>query len=125
MTAMDLLPTFAKLAGAKIPADRVIDGKDIWPTLTRKAATPHEAFFYHRGNRLEAVRFGKWKLQASGGKPTQLYDLEIDIGERNNLIGTESGVEQRLTELMEKFARDIADNCRPAAFVDNPKPLSK
>ena len=36
MTAMDLLPTFAKLAGAELPADRVIDGKDIWPVLDRQ-----------------------------------------------------------------------------------------
>ncbi len=59
MTAMDLLPTFAKLAGAEIPKDRVIDGKDIWPTLTGEAGTPHETFFYHRGNQLQAVRSGK------------------------------------------------------------------
>ncbi len=45
MTTMDLLPTFAKLAGAEIPHDRVIDGKDIGPTLTGQARTPHEAFF--------------------------------------------------------------------------------
>ena len=30
---MDLLPTFANLAGARLPADRVIDGMDIMPIL--------------------------------------------------------------------------------------------
>ena len=40
MTTMDLLPTFAKLAGAEIPTARIIDGKDIWPTLAGEAGTP-------------------------------------------------------------------------------------
>ena len=62
MTTMDLLPTFAKLAGAEIPADRVIDGKDISAVLRGEAKSPHEAFFYHRVEALQAVRSGKWKL---------------------------------------------------------------
>ena len=125
MTAMDLLPTFAKLAGAKIPGDRVIDGKDIWPTLAGKTGTPHERFFYHRGNELQAVRSGKWKLHAKDGKPTQLYDLDRDIGEQSNLIKTRTKVVKRLSGYLAEFASDIATNNRPAALVDDPIPLSK
>ncbi|WP_442506789.1 sulfatase family protein [Novipirellula sp. SH528] len=125
MTAMDLLPTFAKLAGAKIPTDRTIDGKDIWPTLIGEAHTPHEAFFYHRGNELNAVRLGKWKLHTNKGKPTLLYDLESDIGETQNLIKDQPEVVKRLVEYVRAFEMDIAEDHRPAAFVDNPKPLSK
>ena len=125
MTTMDLLPTFAKLAGAQIPTDRVIDGKDIWPTLTGKAGTPHEKFFYHRGNTLAAVRSGKWKLHANKGKPSQLYDLESDIGENRNVIKSNPEVVKRLNGYLKAFAKDIAENRRPAAFVENPTPLSK
>lgn len=124
MTTMDLLPTFAKLAGAKVPADRVIDGKDIWPTLTGEAPTPHQAFFYHRGNTLSAVRAGKWKLHVRNGKPTQLYDLEEDIGEQKNVIRSHTEVVRKLSGYLSTFAKDIAANRRPAAFVENPKPLS-
>ncbi len=125
MTAMDLLPTFANLASAEIPKDRVIDGKDIWPTLCGEAGTPHEAFFYHRGNQLQAVRSGKWKLHTNKGSPAQLYDLESDIGEKNNVIKSNPEVVRRLNGHLKAFAEDIADNSRPAAFVDNPKPLAK
>ena len=125
MTSMDLLPTFAKLAGAKIPTDRVIDGKDIWPTLTGEATTPHESFFYHRGNALNAVRSGKWKLHVNKGKPTQLYNLENDIGEQQNVIKSYPEVVRRLQGQMTAFANDIVDNSRPAAFVKNPQPLKK
>lgn len=125
MTTMDLLPTFAKLAGATIPTDRIIDGKDIWPTLIGEAPTPHETFFYHGGNELQAVRSGKWKLHANKGKPTQLYDLENDIGEQKNLVQSNPQVVQRLVGYLNAFKKDIADNSRPAGFVENPKPLSK
>ncbi|TWU54321.1 Arylsulfatase [Rubripirellula tenax] len=125
MTTMDLLPTFAKLAGAAIPTDRVIDGKDIWPTLIGDAQTPHKAFFYHGGNKLQAVRSGKWKLHVNKGKPAQLYDLKNDIGEKKNVIESNPEVTQKLSAHLQAFANDIADNSRPAAFVENPKPLSK
>ena len=126
MTAMDLLPTFAKLAGAEIPTDRVIDGKNIWPTLIGEAKTPHEAFFYHGGNHLLAVRSGKWKLHTNKkGRPTQLYDLETDVAESKNIIQDHPDVVQKLKGQLKAFAKDIAANRRPAGFVKNPKPLAK
>ena len=133
MTAMDLLPTFAKLAGAELPADRVIDGKDIWPVLTGKEKSPHEAFFYYRDNELKAVRSGKWKLhlavpQGRGekGAPTSaLFDLEADIGEKTNVLADHPEVAERLRSYVKAFEEELAQNSRPAAFVDNPKPLAK
>ncbi|QDT08292.1 sulfatase-like hydrolase/transferase [Stieleria marina] len=125
MTAMDLLPTFAKLAGAKIPTDRTIDGKDIWPTLTGKAGTPYEAFFYYRDNSLNAVRSGIWKLHLKDGEPTQLCNLETDIGEKKNFIKAQPEVVQRLVGYVKVFEKDIAADNRPAALVKNSKPLAK
>lgn len=125
MTTMDLLPTFAKLAGAELPEDRIIDGKDIHKTLTGKAKTPHDRFFYHRGNQLAAVRSGKWKLHINKqGKPTQLFDLEKDLNESQNVIKSNSDVVSRLNGYLTEFAKDIKSNSRPAAFVKNPKPLA-
>ena len=133
MTAMDLLPTFAGLAGAEVPADRVIDGKDIWPVLTGKARSPHEAFFYHKGNTLEAVRSGKWKLHlgrskiygAKGPPKPALFDLETDIGEKKNLIADHPEIVEKLGGYVKAFEEDLAKNSRPAAFVEDPKPISK
>ncbi len=130
MTAMDLLPTFAKLAGADMPSDRVIDGKDIWPVLAGKEKSPHEAFFYHKNNTLEAVRSGKWKYHLSTKKSKRrakpaLYDLEQDIGETTNVLKDHPEVAVRLLTYVEAFEKDLARNSRPAAFVDDPKPLSK
>lgn len=125
MTTMDLLPTFAKLAGAKVPSDRVIDGKDIWPVLTGKSKSPHEVFFYHRGKQLAAVRSGKWKLHVKGSKPTLLCNLETDIGEKTDLRKGNEAVVNKLLAHIKTFEADLAKNSRPAAYVKNPKPLSK
>jgi arylsulfatase len=63
-TTMDLLPTLARQVRAEFPADRVIDGRDIWPLMVGEqgAMSPHEAFFYYAGQELQAVRSGDWKL---------------------------------------------------------------
>ncbi|MHC4601959.1 MAG: sulfatase family protein [Planctomycetota bacterium] len=92
-SAMDVLPTLTKLAGAELPALR-IDGKDIWPLMSGQsgARSPHEALFYYRGWALEAVRSGKWKLHlphryrslggragGTGGKPVKYEQAKIGL----------------------------------------------
>ena len=141
-TTMDLLPTFARLAGAALPDGRVIDGKDIWPLLSGRpgATSPHEAFYYYHMEQLQAVRSGRWKLylplerkQVTLGGRTQraaaeLYDLDADIGERTNLAGKRPETVRRLTALAERARDDLGDvgrpgkGQRPAAFVKHPKP---
>ncbi len=125
MTTMDLLPTFAHLAGAEVPKDRVIDGKDIWSVLTGETKTPHEAFFYHRGNDLAAVRSGGWKLHVKDGKPTELYDLDEDIGETENVLAAHPEVTLRLMNYIKPFTSDIATNSRNSGLAEHPKALSK
>jgi len=112
---IDLLPTFARLAGAEMPADRVIDGRDIWPLMEGRpgAGSPHEAYFYYRGNNLEAVRSGKWKLRRVK-KNTELYDLEADVSEKINLADKHPEIVKRLAALMEEFDRELKANARPA-----------
>ena len=112
---IDLLPTFARLAGAEMPADRVIDGRDIWPLMEGRpgAASPHEAYFYYRGNNLEAVRSGKWKLRRVK-KNTELYDLEADVSEKINLADKHPEIVKRLAALMEEFDLELKANARLA-----------
>lgn len=124
MSTMDLLPTFARLAGAELPSDRVIDGKDIWSVLTKGEKTPHNAYFYHEREVLKAVRFGDWKLFVTDGKPSELYNLRDDIGEGNNQLKEYPEVAQRLHALIKTFQADLAQNSRPAAFFEHPKPLT-
>jgi arylsulfatase A len=140
VTAMDLLPTFANLAGAGQPTDRTIDGRDISAVLLEPdAKSPHDRFFYHQANHLRAVRSGNWKLyvgpvKARGKKSPNkiqslLFDLKADIGEKQNLASKHPKIVARLTGYLSEFEKelgkgdDLSGNCRPAGHVSNPKPL--
>ena len=111
ITAMDILPTFAKLANGQIPADRTIDGRDIAALLQGKpaAAPPVKAFYYYQQTRLRAVRSGPWKLFADG----RLYHLKRDLGETVNLAGENPAIVARLNRLLEQARKDLGDGDRP------------
>jgi arylsulfatase A len=135
VSTMDILPTVAKLTGAKLPAYQ-IDGKDIWPLMTGVpgAKSPHEAFFYYRSYALEAVRSGKWKLHlphsyrtlagrpgGRGGMPAEyeqakigpaLFDLQNDIGEQHDVSAQHPAVLERLIGLAERMRQDLGDSAR-------------
>jgi len=121
---IDILPTFASIAGAKVPTDRVIDGKDISDILLGKpgAKSPHDVLYYE----IEGVRKGKWKLvrlPRPKGK-IALYDLEADIGEKNDLSAKFPDKAAELNALLDAHAKALQKDRRPAAFVENPKPIS-
>ncbi|CAN5818829.1 sulfatase [soil metagenome] len=134
---MDVLPTFAKLADAKVPTDRKIDGVDIWTTLAGApdATPPRDQFFYFRGFTLEAVRSGPWKLHLSipksapGAKKAnpQLFNLSDDIGETSNVAADHPNIVQRLQALAQTMKDDlgldgIGPGCRPLGRSTNPLP---
>ncbi len=131
-TAMDLLPTFAALAGAKLPSNHRLDGHDIRPLLFGEpdAVSPHDAFFYYHGNELQAVRAGSWKLHVLR---RELYDLENDMGEIRNCLADHPAIAARLDALAQSAREDLGDSargltgagCRPCGWVDNPSTLTE
>ena len=140
-TAMDLYPTIAAWCGLDLPADRVLDGRDIGAVLDGTTEdSPHEAFFYWGGSCLEAVRAGRWKLHVyksgrfgtAGGPVEELYDLEADIGETTNVFADHPDVVARLLALLDDARRELGDSLtdtegtgrRPLGRVENPVPLT-
>ena len=124
---IDFLSTFVSLAGGRVPTDRKIDGKDISPLLlgsTKKS--PREVQYYFSGNNLQAVRSGPWKLaitrqnearkvtaantNAPGPFKPTLYNLDTDIGERNEVAAQHPDVVKRLQKLIAKMNADLGTN---------------
>ena len=62
---MDIFVTALTAAGIPVPTDRVVDGKDLLPLFTSKAASQHDAIFSMLSNRVVSVRSGNWKLHIS------------------------------------------------------------
>jgi len=114
LTSMDVLPTLAFLAEADLPNDRIIDGKNIWPVLSGEAGavTPHDRFFYHRGNDLIAVRSGKWKLHRLRENEFELYNLDEDIAETLDLADSQPDLVRNLNRMMDEFNLEMEDSLK-------------
>ena len=100
---LDVLPVAAAAAGATLPADRPIDGRDWLPWLTDPAAPrPAPRTLHFRDGPYRAVRDGDWKLIVSERpKRTWLFDLAGDPTERNDLSAARPDEVARLRALMD------------------------
>lgn len=132
-STIDLLPTFAKLIGAKLPEHK-IDGHDIAPLMFAEegASSPHQAFLnYYAGGQLQAIRDPRWKLhfphryRTMAGKPggtkgspkpysqgsigLELFDLDEDPGETTNVADKHPDVVARLQKLADAAREDLGD----------------
>ncbi|MEX0614179.1 MAG: sulfatase [Pirellulales bacterium] len=132
-TTMDLLPTIARLIGAEIPTDRVIDGKDIWPLMAGEAGatSPHEVFYCYYGGELCAMRDRRWKLvvphryRTLAGRPggrdgtpaaytqhetgQRLFDLKNDVGETTDVSAEHPDIVARLERHAENARASLGD----------------
>ena len=144
LTTMDLLPTLAAWAGAELPADRRIDGRNAAPVILGEegARSPHEVFYYYERDQLQAVRSGPWKLFLAlesfdrhphlekGAAPRPLlFHVVDDIGCERDVAAENPAIVARLEALAEEARKDLGDRGRPGAGqrpagrVENPKPL--
>jgi arylsulfatase len=130
-STIDILPTFALLAGTTAPTDRTIDGKDIRPLMTAQsgATSPHTYYFMED----KTVRSGKWKLHKawtnvreyvwngsayvaqSSDKPDRLFDLSTNKEEDDtkNLAAANPTIVNDLKAAITAYNTDIAANSRP------------
>ena len=96
----DLMVACAEIAGAELPDDVVLDGKNPLPLLTAGAKSPHESFYFKFRNHA-AVRSGDWKIvRTKPDQPWQLFDLRHDPGESENLAARRSLKVLELTAIL-------------------------
>jgi arylsulfatase A len=141
VTALDFYPTLAALAGHDLGSLPIHDGLDVLPLWEGRegATSPHEHFFYYKRGELQAVRSGNWKLRHAfdAGPRTdpdrlELYDLEADLGETQDVADGYPDVVERLTKAISGMRQTLGDarlgiegrECRPPAIVTDPKPLT-
>ncbi len=89
VSALDFYPTFARLAGAKIPDNKDLDGKDIWNNfLLNKNPRKDENIYVmrHRNGYSDVgVRQNQWKAVKAYNKKWQLFNVDKDMAENYNL----------------------------------------
>jgi arylsulfatase A len=109
---MDLLPTFARLAGTKPPTDRTLDGLDVSPALLGTGPSPRDVMFFYRGVQLYAVRKGPFKAhfitrtgygaaKPEKHDPPELYHLGHDPSEKFNVAEKHPEVIAEIRKVLE------------------------
>ena len=143
MMNIDLFPTIAHLTNTELPAHE-IDGKNVWDVWTgAETESPQKAYFYYyKVNELHAVRFQNWKLYfphvyrslngREGGKngfpvdydqneltAIELYDLENDISESNNVAELHPEIVEEITQLANDMRLKLGDSLTGAQGSEN------
>ncbi len=114
----DLMATLAKLAGARMPADRKLDSLDLSPALLGKGESPRRTMAYWTRAELHAYREGPWKLHVKQREPInygravnlkapELYHVEYDISEAYDVAAQHPDVVARLKKALEAHRADI------------------
>ncbi|MEM1442482.1 MAG: sulfatase, partial [Verrucomicrobiota bacterium] len=120
-STLDLMKTFATLAGVESPSDRKMDSLDLSPVLRGEGEGPREEFHYWTRAELHAIRSGKWKLHLKQREPIQygravelempeLYDLVADISEAHNVAEAHPEVVEELMEKVQSHLENTADS---------------
>lgn len=123
---IDIFATAAAAAGANLPADRVMDGVNLIPFVSGKAAgRPHEILFWRSGP-YKTLLDGDWKLQVSEHpKKTWLFDLKSDPTEHHNLAASNPAEVQTLMAVLAKINSQQHKPLWPSLFegpiaIDHP-----
>jgi len=116
---IDIFPTLCDLAGTKPPEGVKLDGFSLVPLLADpQAAWPDRYLFTHvgrwpRGKAAQSkyarcsVRHGRYIMVAMGGRKWQLYDLEADPGEKNDIAAQHPDIVRKLEAAYDKLWDEI------------------
>ena len=120
-STLDIMQTFATLAGTEIPQDRKMDSYDLSSILLNgTGSSPRKEFFYWNQAELHAARLGPWKIhlkqreEVNYGKEVllenpELYNLETDISEKYEVAEVHPEKVKELLALCEKHKDDTTD----------------
>ena len=127
-STLDLLPTFASMAGASMPSDLVLDGFDLSNVLMNKETSPRDHFIYYRNRDIYAVRKNNFKAHFITATCYQLDNNRTEH-EQPLLFDVDNDPSERFNRA-EKYPEVVADLTRLASdhaesMVAKPSELDK
>jgi arylsulfatase A-like enzyme len=147
-SALDFLPTFAALAGAKLSTNVALDGEDASAVLFGKSSPrATRTVFNYFGVQLQAVREGPWKLFVPVSEPPRtrvpslwfehqpglferqhrlwpkptLYHLADDPGETTDVAAAHPEIVARLLQKARLFDEEFQKQIPPVLYLPGPK----
>jgi len=115
---IDVMPTLTAAAGADLPEDVIIDGKNLLPLATgvHKEAWSRDTLFWQSGH-YRVVRHKDWKLQVTARPSKQwLFNLADDPIELKNLAEREPEKVAELRGLLDEHAASARTPLYPAVM---------
>jgi arylsulfatase A-like enzyme len=106
----DFLPTVADLSGIKAPPG--LDGISFLSTLQGHQQPPHKHLYweFHERGFAQAVRMGDWKgIRLNPRQPIELYDLKVDVGEKENAATGHKDIVAAIERLMAQSRTESPD----------------
>jgi len=109
---IDIMPTVLELAGGRYPAEHdgrklpKLPGRSLVPVFEGKDPRPREAIFLHYSSH-RALITDKWKLVSAFNKPWELYRLDLDRTELNDLASQFPGKVAELDARYRRWWRDV------------------
>jgi arylsulfatase len=120
---VDILPTLAEIAGAKIPSKLAseLDGKSLVPLLLNPTTEWEDRYLFTHVGRWKtgesdkakyancSVRFGKYHLVSSSTKSGrwELYDVSVDTMESNDLSDKMPQLVRQMSEAYERWWESV------------------
>jgi arylsulfatase len=105
---VDIMATCLDVAGLQYPRSlegftkKPLEGQSLVPIFYGRSRQRGPIFWEHEGNR--AVRNGKWKLVSKHPGDWELYDMEADRTEMNNLAAQYPDIVQSMDKMNEEWA---------------------
>jgi len=105
---MDLTSTILAVTGTTVPADARLEGMNLMPILQGNAPEVQRTLFWRTvaPHSQRAVRRGDWKLLIDG-TIVMLFNLRLDIGERNDLANQRQDIAHELRPLVAAWEADV------------------
>ncbi|OVE75324.1 hypothetical protein BVX97_05030, partial [bacterium E08(2017)] len=142
VSLVDIMATCADIHDVVLPPDAGEDSVSLLPVIKNPDKSVRDSLVHHSFYGKFAIREDKWKLMLSPGSggwwppkdpkarkqglpPVQLYDMEKDLSEQNNLQAKHPEIVKRLTKLLEKFVADGRSTPGPKQSNDVPVDICK
>lgn len=109
ITTLDFYPTFAALAKAEIPEDKILDGKNVWQSVVALENPRKDDYVFvmrHREGYTDVgVRQNQWKALKTKQQTWRLFNIDRDMGEEHDLSEQHMGQLKTMVKAAEKWSK--------------------